>query len=130
MLAWLLATCPDPSIRNGAEAVDVARRLVRAEAVEVARGPMPPNGSREALLISSREALFMRTLAAAYAEAGRFSQAVAEAELAVAKAKSAGNRILALQCQAQLELYRAGRPCRDVPQAPRERGESGEGRGG
>jgi tetratricopeptide (TPR) repeat protein len=94
-LAWMLATCPDASVRNGAEAVAIARRLTQGA------GGNEPN--------------CMATLAAAYAEAGQFPPAVAAAERAVALARSAGQAILALKCQSQLALYRAGRPCREAP---------------
>ena len=52
-LAWVLATCPDDQLRNGAEAVRLAERACE--------------------LTHYREPLFIGTLAAAYAEAGRFS---------------------------------------------------------
>ena len=97
-LAWMLATCPDASVRNGAEAVAIARQLVQAR-----RAPDP---------------LLLTTLAAAYAETGQFPQAVATAERALALAKSAGQTILALEVQSQLDLYRTGRPCRVTPKTP------------
>jgi tetratricopeptide (TPR) repeat protein len=56
-LAWFLATCPDPKFRNGDEAVTVAMK-----ACTVTRW---------------REAFYVDTLAAAYAEANRFSEAIA-----------------------------------------------------
>ena len=62
-LAWLLATCPDAGVRNGAEAVRYAERAYRLPPV---KGLCVPG-----------------TLAAAYAEAGRFKEAVATAEKAV-----------------------------------------------
>src|SRR5438067_4727568 len=52
-LGWLLATCADPSVRNGARAVEVA---ARAE-----------------LLSGGEDPLILHTLAAAYAENGQFS---------------------------------------------------------
>jgi tetratricopeptide (TPR) repeat protein len=56
-LAWFLATCPDPKFRNGNEAVTVAMK---------------------ACTISHwREAFYVDTLAAAYAEANQFSEAIA-----------------------------------------------------
>ncbi len=55
-LAWLLATCPDPQFRNGAEAVAQAMK------------DCEPNGCHDALRLD--------TLAAAYAEAGKFGEAV------------------------------------------------------
>ena len=53
-LAWILATHPDQRFRNGAEAVDLLRPLL---------------GGRDC------DSNFLDTLAAAYAEAGRFEQA-------------------------------------------------------
>lgn len=55
-LAWLLATCPDAKVRDGAKAVDYA-----GTACELA---------------DARSAYFLATLAAAFAEAGKFDQAV------------------------------------------------------
>ena len=52
-LAWLLAVCPDPKYRNGKRAVRLAQRAVDSEA----------------------SAHYLDTLAAAYAEAGRFRDA-------------------------------------------------------
>jgi spermidine synthase len=52
------------------------------------------------------------TLAAAYAAAGRFAEAVAAAERAVPLAESGGQAELARRIQSRLELYRAGRPYR------------------
>jgi tetratricopeptide (TPR) repeat protein len=101
-LAWMLATCPDASIRKGAEALKIAGQLVQAD--------------------GGRATTSMTTLAAAYAEVRQFPQAVAAAQRAVALATSSGNRILALKCQAQLELYRAGQPCREKPSTEEGRG--------
>jgi len=98
-LAWLLATCPDGAVRNGAEAVRCAER---------ASGLPAP-----------KEMCVAGTLAAAYAEAGRFKEAVATAEKAVEAETAAGEtRFAALNTQL-LTLYRAGRPFHEPP--PRER---------
>jgi len=59
-LAWVLATSPDDGLRGGAEAVRLAEH-----ACELSHGNQP---------------LFLGTLAAAYAEAGRYPEAVATAE--------------------------------------------------
>jgi len=94
-LAWLLATCADDKVRNGAEAVRCAERASRLPA---------PDGM-----------CVMGTLAAAYAEAGRFKDAVATAEKAVEKENAAGQaRFAAINAQL-LALYRAGRPCHEPP---------------
>ena len=94
-LAWLLATCPEEKVRDGAEAVRCAERASR----------LPP---RKGICV-------MGTLAAAYAEAGRFQEAVATAERAVETETAAGEtRFAALNTQL-LTYYRAGRPWREPP---------------
>ena len=57
------------------------------------------------------------TLAAAYAEAGHFSEAVAAAQRALRLATGQSNAALAGTIEAQLKLYQAGSPFRDT-QAP------------
>jgi protein O-mannosyl-transferase len=88
-LAWILAANPDASVRNGAEAVILAERACKQ------------TGYKEPLLLG--------TLAAAYAEAGRFPEAVSFAEKARALALAAGQTEVAQKNQELLELYRAGR---------------------
>ena len=90
-LAWVLATSPDDKLRNGAEAVRLAER-----ACELTHDGQPA---------------FMGTLAAAYAEAGRFPEAVTTAEKAEQLATTAGLKKLAGENQKLLELYQAGKPC-------------------
>ena len=94
-LAWLLATCPVANVRDGTEAVRLGER-----ACELTRFKRP---------------LMVGTLAAAYAEAGRFAEAVATARQAGALAAESGDGALAAKNQALLELYRAGRPYREAP---------------
>jgi hypothetical protein len=53
------------------------------------------------------------TLAAAYAEAGRFPEAVATAEKAEQLATTAGSKKPAGENRQRLELYRAGKPYHD-----------------
>ncbi|HID09959.1 MAG TPA: tetratricopeptide repeat protein [Candidatus Latescibacteria bacterium] len=91
-LAWLLATCPDPKLRDGEEAIRLSEGVCRA------------SGGR------SPEALGV--LAAAYAEAGRFEEAVRTARDALTKARSFGREDLARRIEAQLREYRAHRPFR------------------
>jgi hypothetical protein len=52
----------------------------------------------------------MDTLAAAYAAAGRFAEAVETAEKAIKLATSANDKKLTLEIQKRLQLYRAGQP--------------------
>jgi tetratricopeptide (TPR) repeat protein len=92
-LAWILATDPDASLRNGAEAVQCARRSCE--------------------LTSFRTTILVGTLAAAYAEAGQFDQAVATAEKACQLASKGGDTALLQRNQQLLALYREGKPARD-----------------
>ena len=89
-LAWLLATDADPVVRNGGEAVRLARR---ACALTLQKSP-----------------LALGTLAAAYAEAGRFGDAVGTAEAARDLATTANQPGLAERNRQLLEFYRAGKP--------------------
>ena len=88
-LAWILATAPTASTRNGARAVELALRAVALRDVANSRG----------------------TLAAAYAEAGRFGDAVRAQERAIAKARDEGKSDLTAW-QDRLRLYRNGRAYR------------------
>jgi Flp pilus assembly protein TadD len=89
-LAWILASNPDDTLRDGAEAVRLAER-----ACELTHHGKP---------------LYLVTLAAAYAEAGRFPEAVAAAEKAEQLATTAGLTAVAAKNRQLLELYRAGKP--------------------
>jgi len=94
-LAWILAASPDPEERNGPEAVALAERACR--------------------LTDSKQAMLVGTLAAAYAEAGRFADAATTAEKAAALAEQANQPELAARNRKLAELYRAGKPARDIP---------------
>lgn len=63
----------------------------------------------------------MDTLAAAYAEAGRFAEAIAAAEKALGLVKPP-QKSLANGIRSRLALYRAGRAYRDEPQSGRPAG--------
>ena len=91
-LAWLLATSSDASIRDGAKAVELAQ-----QAVSVSGG---------------REPLFFRTLAAAYAETGRFSNAIAVIQQGAAIARVQGKTSLADLLEEDVSLYRQQVPFR------------------
>jgi tetratricopeptide (TPR) repeat protein len=88
-LAWILATSSDDGLRNGAEAIRLAER-----ACELTHHDKP---------------LYIGTLAAAYAEAGRFSEAVATAERAEQLATKAGLTAVAEKNRQALEFYRTGK---------------------
>jgi len=92
-LAWVFATSPDQSIRNGAKAVQLAEQAVR--------------------ISGGRIAILFRTLAAAYAENGRFVDAIQTAQRGVELANSQGNSGLATELQAHIALYREQQPLRD-----------------
>jgi hypothetical protein len=53
-------------------------------------------------------------LAAAYAEAGQFPEAIATAEQARQLALAQGSDVMAADMQKKLELYRRGKPWRDT----------------
>ena len=94
-LAWILATSPDEKVRNGSEAVALAER---AWGLSADKSPQ-----------------LFAALAAAYAEAGRFDEAVTTAQKAVNAAQARGNESFA-QANAQLqELYRTGKPYHSPP---------------
>ena len=92
-LAWILACHPDPSFRDGPKAVVLALR-----ADELSGGQNP---------------VIIGTLAAAYAEAGKFPEAVAAGGRACQAALAETNSALAEALQKRLRLYQAGSPWRD-----------------
>jgi protein O-mannosyl-transferase len=94
--AWTLATNPNASIRNGTEAVELAQWAAR--------------------ISDEREPAILGTLAAAQAEAGRFSQAVKTARKAAELAARQNNRPLAESINVEISLYEAGTPFREMPQ--------------
>jgi len=79
-------------MRNGTEAVELAERADN--------------------LTGSANASISATLAAAYAEAGRFPDAVKTAKSAVQLATNRGNTALADAIRAQIRLYQSGLPYR------------------
>jgi len=93
-LAWLLATWPEPSVRDGGEAVVLAE-----EANRLAEGKDPQ---------------VLRALAAAYAEAGRFPQAVATARQALELASAQSNAGLTNELKLEIGLYQTNVPCRST----------------
>jgi protein O-mannosyl-transferase len=91
-LAWVLATSPKAELRDGAQAVRLAEEACK--------------------LSGGKEARCFGTLDAAYAEAGRFDDAVATATKARELALAAGQPELAQAAEARLVLYRARKPYR------------------
>jgi tetratricopeptide (TPR) repeat protein len=92
-IAWVLATCPDALVRDGAKAVQAAER---ADA-----------------LTQHRNLVITGTLAAAYAEAGRFAEAVKTGQYALQLAADEGNSSRVESIRAQIELYQSGAAVRD-----------------
>jgi tetratricopeptide (TPR) repeat protein len=91
-LAWVYATHPDRRIRNGKQAVALAQRACH--------------------LTGEKVPAALDTLAAAYAEAGDFGNALRTAAKAKILAEQAGNAALAAQINNRLLLYSASRPFR------------------
>jgi tetratricopeptide (TPR) repeat protein len=87
-VAWLLATDPDASLRDGKEAARLAERACQ--------------------LTQYQEAFLIGTLAAAYAEAGRFNDAVATAQKARMVALAKGQKEIAAANERWEELYKSG----------------------
>jgi Flp pilus assembly protein TadD len=96
-LAWILATDPQARNRNGSEAVQLAKRACA--------------------LTDYQTPVLIGTLAAAYAEAGRFKEAVATAQRTCDLARAAGQTVVAERNRQLLELYQSGRPYRQPPPA-------------
>ena len=89
-LAWLLATCPDASLRNGARAIQLAQQ-----------GDQLSGGTN---------AVVLRTLAAGYAEAGQFGKAIESGRAATRLAQMQGDNSLAEELEQQIALYELGLP--------------------
>jgi protein O-mannosyl-transferase len=92
-LAWVLATCPDSSVRNGPQAVRCAEQSCR--------------------LTGFKQTGAVNTLAAAYAEVGRFPDAIDTAEIAIKLATEAGDTRSAETARRLLAEYRNGKPWRE-----------------
>jgi len=95
LTANLLATCPDRTLRNGAEAIRLAER-----AKQLTRGQDPA---------------VLDTLSAAYAEAGRFADAIQIERSAEALAVQQGDSGLAAILKAHLASYAANQPLTEPP---------------
>jgi tetratricopeptide (TPR) repeat protein len=93
-LAWMLATWPEPSVRNGGKAVALAGQANQFS--------------------QDKDPLILRTLAAAYAEAGRFPEAVLTASQALALAVAQSNTGLTNALQTEIGLYQANSPYRST----------------
>ncbi|MDB6064959.1 MAG: Tetratricopeptide 2 repeat protein [Pedosphaera sp.] len=92
-LAWIYGTNQKAEIRNGAEALRLAARASE--------------------LTKDSDPRFLSALDAAYAEVGRFDDAIKTAQRAQQLAVSANQKSLADMAAHRLELYRAGKPYRE-----------------
>ena len=97
-LAWTLATAPDPTLRNGAEALAISQHLFQTT--------------------DASNPILLRVLAAAYAEAGRFPEAIETTERGIALATSQHRADLAALLQGDLELLQSAQPLRDAGKSP------------
>jgi tetratricopeptide (TPR) repeat protein len=89
-LAWMLATCGDDRLRDPAESI----RLSEA-------------GARET---NSRDPAILDTLAAGYAAAGRFEEAIRTAQQAMDLSAQLGQHARTAEIRKHLSLYRRNRP--------------------
>jgi protein O-mannosyl-transferase len=92
-LAWVMSTGPDDSLRNNEVAVQLATKANQ--------------------LSKESNPVFIRTLAAAYAQAGQFAIAIETAQRASEQANAQGAHDLALQIQEDVDLYQRRTPFRD-----------------
>lgn len=92
-VAWTLATASDPQFRNGTQAVEYAEKVCE-----------PPRDNEPA---------WLDTLAAAYAETGRYQDAIRTAKKAIELANANGHPTLAEVIRSRLMLYEQGKPYHD-----------------
>ncbi len=93
-LAWVLATCPDPSLRNGKDAIELAKK-----AVDLSKGNDP---------------IALDVLGAGYAEMGRFPEAIESIQKAITLVKDKPDKQLQTDLESRLKLYRSGKPFREA----------------
>ena len=94
-LAWLRATCPVGTLRNGNEALELAERANRR--------------------CDGKRADVLDALAAAYAELGWFPEALATARQALALSSRQHNSAFAAALRVRMALYEAGKPFHQTP---------------
>jgi tetratricopeptide (TPR) repeat protein len=99
-LAWIAATDPRPELRNGPQAVAMAGRACE--------------------LTGREQPAMLLTLAAAYAETGRFSEAATTAKKAGDLAATKGQKDVETRSRQLIALFQSGRPFRE-PTLPPER---------
>jgi len=87
-LAWFLATCPDPALRDPAKALELAQKADR---------------------ISAERPFILHTLATAYAATGHSAKAIEAAEHALELAQKQNETKLVQQLRAEIDAYRSKR---------------------
>jgi len=92
-LAWIMSTHEDPQFRNGVEAIQLAQKACEKTGY--------------------KNPVFLETLAAAYAETGRFDNALQTAQRALEVAATLGQREVIERVKYQMDLYKNGRPFRE-----------------
>ena len=92
-IAWIRSTSSDDGLRNAALAVQLAEKANRVSKQE--------------------NPFFVRTLAAAYAEAGEFDKAIEAAQTAAGLAHAQGEHGLARNIEREIGLYQRHEPFRD-----------------
>ena len=94
--AWILATCPDNVYRDGAKAVELAKKALELDKKDRIKN------------------MILDTLAAAYAEAGRFEDAIITQEEVIVLLKKEGKPTnMIKQCIERLNYYKAHKPWRE-----------------
>lgn len=97
-LAWLLATCPDESVRDGRRAVELAERVCQ--------------------ISDRRDPYYLDTLAAAYAEVGRYAEAVTALGEAKSRCQPTHPPEMAGDLERRRRSYEASRPWREPATEP------------
>ncbi len=92
-LAWVLATTPEDTLRDGARATKMARMADQYS--------------------DGTNAIFIRTMAAAHAESGRFDDARQTAQIALQFARANHDVDLARELEEDVDLYQRRQPLRD-----------------
>ena len=92
-LAWILAASPDPDQRDGNRAVELAEHANQ--------------------LTNRSNVIVLHTLAASYAAAGRFDDAVRAGEEALRLATERGDTHILAELSFSVQRYRSGEPLRD-----------------
>jgi tetratricopeptide (TPR) repeat protein len=89
--AWLMATCPEGRYRDGKRAIELAEKALELK----------------------ETSYILNTLGAAYAEAGRFQEAIKTQERAITKRKQEGGPEALTEFEEHLSSYKAGKPWRE-----------------